>query len=115
MIIRISGLRVHGRHGVFPAERRDGQTFVVDVVLDADVAPANDDLAETVNYADLADAVVAVVAGEPVNLIETLAQRIADVCLRDDRVRRAEVTVHKPEVPLDLSLDEVSVTLVRDR
>ena len=115
MIIRVTGLRVRGRHGVLDVERREGQTFVVDVVLDADVSPANDDLAETVDYAVLAEAMADVVAGEPVNLIETLAQRIADVCLRDDRVRRAEVTVHKPEVPMNVTLDEVSVTLVRER
>jgi dihydroneopterin aldolase len=115
MIVRITGLRVRGYHGVLPAERRDGQEFVVDVVLDAAVEPVNDDLAETVDYSVLASDVAAVVGGEPVDLIETLAQRIADVCLRDARVTGVEVTVHKPEVPLTVPVDEVSVTLVRTR
>lgn len=115
MRIRITGLRVRGHHGVLPQERRDGQTFVVDVELDADVSTTSDDLADTVDYGVLAERVAAVVAGEPVDLIETLATRIADVCLDDARVARAEVTVHKPEVPIPLDLAEVSVTLVRER
>ena len=114
MIIRITGLRVHGYHGVLPAERRDGQTFVVDAVLHV-VPPDTDDLAATVDYAVLADRLAAIVAGEPVDLIETLASRLADACLEDHRVERAEVTVHKPEVPLPVAVTEVSVTLVRDR
>ena len=114
MIVRVSGLRVRGHHGVLAAERRDGQTFVVDVALTVP-SPSTDDLADTVDYAVLSERLAAVVAGEPVDLIETLAARLADVCLDDPRVERAEVTVHKPEVPLAVAVDEVSVTLVRDR
>ena len=115
MIIRVTGLRVRGFHGVLASERRDGQTFVVDVALTADVSETSDDLADTVNYATLSERLAAVVAGEPVDLIETLAARLADVCLEDPRVSRVEVTVHKPEVPLAVTVDEVSVTLVRER
>ncbi|HEX6444442.1 MAG TPA: dihydroneopterin aldolase, partial [Streptosporangiales bacterium] len=70
--IALRGLTVFGRHGVFEHERRDGQQFVVDVVLDVDTAPAarSDDLARTVDYGGLADRLAAVVGGEPVNLIE---------------------------------------------
>jgi dihydroneopterin aldolase len=114
MIVRVTGLRVFGRHGVLPAERRDGQTFVVDVALDVpDVT--SDVLADTVDYATLSDRLAAVVAGEPVDLIETLADRLADVCLDDPRVLSCEVTVHKPEVPLAVTVEDVSVTLVRSR
>jgi dihydroneopterin aldolase len=115
MIIRVTGLRVRGFHGVLPSERRDGQTFVVDVVLHAGVDAISDDLAATVDYGTLSERLAAVVAGDPVDLIETLASRLADVCIEDPRVSRAEVTVHKPEVPLDVTVDEVSVTLVRER
>lgn len=114
MIIRITGLSVRGFHGVLESERRDGQTFVVDVALHVG-AVASDDLADTVDYAALSSRLAAVVAGEPVDLVETLAARLADVCLSDPRVDLAEVTVHKPEVPLSVSVTEVSVTLVRDR
>lgn len=114
MIVRITGLRVFGRHGVLPAERAEGQAFVVDVALHT-VAPTADDLAETVDYAALAQRLHDVVAGEPVDLIETLAARLADACLEHPRVTLAEVTVHKPEAPVPVPVAEVSVTLVRER
>jgi 7,8-dihydroneopterin aldolase/epimerase/oxygenase len=114
MIVRVTGLRVFGYHGVLATERRDGQTFVIDVALDVpDVG--SDVLADTVDYATLSDRLAAVVSGEPVDLIETLAVRLADECLADPRVRSCEVTVHKPEVPLTVTVDEVSVTLMRAR
>ena len=115
--IRLTGLRVRGHHGVLPEERRTGQEFVVDVALSLDLrrAALSDDVADTVHYGELADRLAEVVAGEPVDLIETLAGRLAEVCLADDRVKIAEVTVHKPEVPLRVDVDEVSVTLVRGR
>ena len=113
--IRLTGLRVRGFHGVLPAERRDGQDFVVDVALSVDVreAAATDDLTRTVHYGELAGRLAAVVAGEPVDLIETLATRLADVCLADPRVVRAEVTVHKPSALIPLAFDDVAVTVVR--
>jgi dihydroneopterin aldolase len=113
--ITLTGLRVHGRHGVLPEERRDGQEFVVDAVLHLDLraAAAGDDLGSTVHYGELAERLAAVVAGEPVDLIETLAERLAQVCLSYDLVQRAEVTVHKPSAPIPLDLADVSVTLVR--
>jgi len=113
--IALKGLRVSGFHGVLAEERRDGQVFVVDVVLHLDLAQAasTDDVADTVHYGELAERLAAVVAGEPVDLIETLADRLASVCLSYDRVERAEVTVHKPAAPIALSFDDVSVTLAR--
>lgn len=114
MIVRITGLRARGHHGVLESERRDGQVFVADVALDVpDVT--SDVLADTVDYAALSERLHAVMTGEPVDLIETLAHRLADACLDDARVRRVEVTVHKPEVPLRVDVDEVSVTYVRER
>jgi dihydroneopterin aldolase len=106
---------VRGFHGVLPQERRDGQDFLVDVVLHLDVteAAATDDLARTVDYGGLAQQLADVVAGEPVDLLETLASRLADVCLVDPRVLRAEVTVHKPAAPLPVAFDDVSVTVTR--
>jgi dihydroneopterin aldolase len=113
--IALTGLRVRGRHGVLPAERRDGQDFVVDVVLSLDVAAAAaaDDLAQTVDYGTLATRLAAVVSGEPVDLIETLAVRLADVCLDDARVTSARVTVHKPAAPIAVPFADVAVTVVR--
>ena len=116
-VISLTGLRVFGRHGVLPEERRDGQDFVVDVQLTVDTraAATSDDLADTVDYAALADQLAAVVSGEPVNLIETLAERLAAVCLADARVAAATVTVHKPQAPIPHEFADVAVTVRRAR
>ncbi|PZM97505.1 MAG: dihydroneopterin aldolase [Actinobacteria bacterium] len=115
--ITLTGLRVRGRHGVFDFERDQGQDFVVDVALDLDLAPAarSDDLADTVDYGELARRLAAIVAGEPVNLIETLAERLAAECLADQRVRVATVTVHKPQAPIPHEFADVAVTVTRRR
>jgi dihydroneopterin aldolase len=115
--IALTGLTVFGRHGVFAHEREDGQDFVVDLRLQLDLsaAAASDDVTDTVHYGELAEKVAAVVGGEPVDLIETLAQRIADVALADDRVRSVAVTVHKPHAPIPLTFTDVAVTLNRSR
>jgi dihydroneopterin aldolase len=115
--IALTGLRVRGNHGVFEHERRDGQEFVVDAVLTVSTVPASksDDLADTVDYGDLAQRLAAVVAGEPVNLLETLAARLADECLADPRVYAAAITVHKPQAPIPLAFEDVAVTIYRTR
>lgn len=115
--ISLRGLRVHGRHGVLAAERELGQEFVVDVTLFLDTAPAaaGDDLTRTVHYGELAEELAGVVGGEPVDLIETLAQRLADVCLARELVQAAEVSVHKPAAPIPLPFDDVIVTITRGR
>lgn len=113
--IKLSGLRVWGHHGVFDFERREGQDFVIDVTLflDLSVAIETDDVNDTVHYGELASRLSEVVAGEPVNLIETLASRLIDVCLADKRVAEATVTVHKPQAPIPQAFNDVSVTLHR--
>jgi len=115
--IELRGLRFTGHHGVLPEERVQGQLFLVDVALDVDTAPAadSDDLTRTVDYAKVAAAVGGVVTGEPVDLIETLAQRVADVCLADPLVTSVTVTVHKPEAPVGVPFDDVVVTIRRPR
>ncbi|WP_309127424.1 dihydroneopterin aldolase [Microbacterium sp.] len=115
--IRLTGLTVFGRHGVFDHERRDGQEFTIDLTLNLSLrdAAASDDVVDTVHYGELADRVAAIVAGEPVNLIETLAARIADAALEDDRVVLATVTVHKPHAPIEQTFADVSVTIRRSR
>jgi 7,8-dihydroneopterin aldolase/epimerase/oxygenase len=113
--IALSGLRARGRHGVYDFERVQGQDFVVDVVLELDLSTAarSDEVADTVHYGELAGRLVAVVEGEPVNLIETLADRLAGVCLADRRVAAATVTVHKPQAPMPHEFGDVAVTLRR--
>jgi len=115
--IRLAGLRVRGRHGVYDFERAQGQDFVVDVVLHLDLVPAaaSDDVSATVHYGELADTLAGIIAGEPVNLIETLAARLADACLADPRVDAATVTVHKPGAPVAHTFTDISVTIHRSR
>lgn len=115
--IAIRGLTARGHHGVLESERRDGQEFGVDLVLwvSTAAAAASDDLAETVDYGTLGVEVAAVVAGAPVQLIETLAERVAERCLADSRVQAVEVTVHKPQAPIPVPFDDVTVTIHRSR
>lgn len=115
--VALRGLRGYGRHGVLPSERANGQPFLIDVELGLDTrrAAKSDDLTDTVDYAGLADRVVALVEGEPVNLIETLAERIAEMCLEPAGVEQVLVTVHKPEAPVTVAFEDVSVTIMRSR
>jgi 7,8-dihydroneopterin aldolase/epimerase/oxygenase len=116
--ITLTGLTARGFHGVFAEEKRDGQDFTTDVVVHLDAAPAaaGDELGLTVNYAQVADAVVGVVTGESLDLIETVADRIARSILAEQPVATAvEVTVHKPHAPIDADFADVAVTVVRSR
>lgn len=115
--IAIHGLVARGRHGVLDHERRDGQEFGVDLVLWVSTreAAASDDLSDTVDYGTLAVDVAALVSGDPVQLIETLAERVAERCLADSRVQAVEVTVHKPQAPIPVPFDDVTVTILRSR
>jgi dihydroneopterin aldolase len=115
--ITVSGVRAHGHHGVLPAERARGQQFVADAVvwLDTREAAASDDLSRTINYAALAGRIAEIISGEPVALIETLAERLATACLAYDQVQEAEVTVHKPDAPVGVPVWDVSVTIRRSR
>lgn len=115
--LSIRGIECFGHHGVFDFERRDGQRFVIDLVLGIEtrLAATSDDLHDTVDYGSLVTRVKAAVEADPVDLIETLAQRLADVCLLDGRVEWAQVTVHKPEAPIDATYSDVALTITRKR
>jgi dihydroneopterin aldolase len=116
--IVLTGLRVRGHHGVFEHEKRDGQDFLVDLTVWADLAPAgrSDDLTDTLHYGELATLAADLVAGPPYDLIEALAARIADEVLGfDERIDAVEVTVHKPSAPIPLTFADVAVSLHRTR
>jgi dihydroneopterin aldolase len=115
--IVLRGLRARGRHGALAAERELGQVFLVDLDLGVDTraAAASDDLARTVDYGDVAARVADVVGGKAFDLIETLAQRIADACLEDPLVADVLVTVHKPHAPIAVPFEDVSVSIRRSR
>lgn len=113
----LRGLRGYGRHGVLDSERRLGQSFLVDVVIELDTrqAASSDDVADTVDYSDVAQSVLAIVEGEPVALLEKLAQRICDAVLAHERVQAVDVTVHKPSAPVPAPFDDIAVTIRRTR
>lgn len=114
--LTVSGVRCWGHHGVFDHERRDGQDFVIDLTLGLDtrVAAASDDLHDTVDYGNVVARVKAAVEADPVDLIETLADRVAGECLSDRRVEWVEVTVHKPDAPIEADFADVALTIRRD-
>ncbi|MCM3660243.1 2-amino-4-hydroxy-6-hydroxymethyldihydropteridine diphosphokinase [Georgenia satyanarayanai] len=113
--ITLTGLRARGRHGVLAAERELGQEFSADVVLHLDTraAAAGDDLTRTVNYAEVAREVVDVLAGPPVDLVETVAATIAERVLAHPRVLAVDVTVHKPQAPVPVPFADVTVHVHR--
>lgn len=115
--ITLTGLRVFGRHGVFEHEKRAGQEFVVDITawLDLAEAAASDDLQQTLHYGELAQLAADIVAGEPADLIESVAGKIAEKVMKDERLHAVEVTVHKPSAPIPLTFDDVAVTVHRAR
>lgn len=114
--LTIRGLECFAHHGVLDHERRDGQVFVIDLTLGLDTraAAASDDLHDTVDYGSLVGRLRRAVESDPVDLIETLAQRIADVALSADRVEWVRVTVHKPEAPIEATFADVALTIRRD-
>lgn len=113
--IQLTGIRGHGHHGVLEFERRDGQEFIVDLVLGVDLSRAgvSDALADTVDYSAIAAVAHSVIVGEPFDLIETVAHRIAEGCLAVDGVRTVEVTVHKPQAPIEVPFGDVAVRIAR--
>jgi len=115
--LSVVGVECRGHHGVLEFEKREGQPFVIDLVLGLDTrtAAASDDLRDTVDYGSLVASVKAAVENDPVDLIESLAQRIAEVCLLDPRVEWVRVTVHKPEAPIDATFTDVALTITRKR
>jgi dihydroneopterin aldolase len=114
--VRLSNLRVFAHHGALPHERELGQVFVIDVDLGMDLAPAgtSDDLTRTLHYGHLAKAVAALVQSTPRNLIEAVAEDVAALVLRDERVHDVRVTVTKPHAPIAVDA-EVSVEITRSR
>jgi dihydroneopterin aldolase len=115
--IVLTGLRATGHHGVFEHERQDGQVFVIDVTVHLSLreAAASADLDDTVHYGVLAEQVVAAVESDPVDLIETVAERVASVALGFSRVDLVDVTVHKPDAPITVPFADVAVSITRAR
>ncbi|RII40986.1 dihydroneopterin aldolase [Galactobacter valiniphilus] len=115
--ITVTGITATGFHGVFEHEKRDGQTFRVDLTLHTStrVAAASDDLRDTIDYGALAQAVVAEIEAGPYDLIEKLAGVIADRVLSEFDPAGVTVSVHKPQAPVPVPFDDVVITIHRER
>lgn len=115
--ITLTGVTAVGYHGVFDFERRDGQPFVVDAVLHTDFTKAaeTDDLQHTAHYGEVAELITRHIEGEPLNLIEGLAVRIAEGILANYSVAAVDVTVHKPKAPIEVPFGDVTVSVHRER
>lgn len=115
--ITLTGIRVNAHHGVYDFEREHGQDFVVDVTvwLDLARAAASDDVGQTIHYGQLAEEIAQAAAHNPVDLIETVAERIASVVLAHEPAERVRVTVHKPDAPIAVPFTDVSVQIERTR
>ena len=111
VIIALKGLGALANHGVYEFERDRNQRFSADIVMWVETAGAADDIAATVSYADIADEAMAVLTGTAVDLIETLAETIASRVMSHEGVVGTEVTVHKPDAPIDHPFADVSVTV----
>jgi dihydroneopterin aldolase len=115
--IHLHGVRVYAHHGVYEEEKRRGQVFLIDVDIAMDLSEAGrtDDLARTIHYGELADAIVRRASSERWDLIERVAERTAELVLEDPRVEEVTVRVHKPEVTLPTPVANVSVSVTRGR
>ena len=111
--IELTDVTGFGYHGVLEHERKNGQEFSVDATLIVESAKVNDDLSNTVNYAEVAQIIHGYITGTPVDLIETLADLIADQLMSLNLVTAVEVTVHKPQAPIEVPFGNVSVTVIR--
>ena len=115
--IRLTGLRIFAHHGVLDFERENGQEFIIDLEIAVDLAPAaaSDDVTKTIHYGELAEAVYEAVQANTVNLIETVAERVAAIALGYERARQVTVTIHKPAAPISVPFGDVSVTITRSQ
>jgi dihydroneopterin aldolase len=117
-LISLIGIQGFGYHGVFPDERSNGQTFIIDAFLEIDLRKAgeSDDLTATVNYADVAELILEEITGLPVSLLEALATRITNnILAKFPLVSGVKVVVHKPQAPIAVGFQDVSVTIERTR
>lgn len=115
--IDLTGIEVYAKHGVLESEQEKAQVFRVDVgaFLDLSEPGASDDLSDTLDYGRLANEVREVVGAESHSLIEKVAARVAETVLLHPEVTRTVVTIHKPGAPVDVAVDDISVTIDRSR
>lgn len=114
--IKLNGLRFYGHHGFHAEETRLGQSFVVSLIMEVDLAKAGqtDDLEQTIDYSDVMETVAKIVEGPPMRLIERVAEEIArQVLKRHPRLQAITVECLKPNPPIPQTFDGVAVEITR--
>jgi len=114
-LIELTDVTGFGYHGVLEHEQKNGQEFAVDVSILVSSPSVQDELKNTINYSEVAELINRHITGLPVQLIETLADQIADELFELELVKAVEVTVHKPQAPIAVPFGNVSVTVVREK
>lgn len=114
--IKLTGISCLGYHGVLETEKQTGQPFLVDVTLYTDFSKAaeSDQVEHTINYAEVAEVIRQILTGPSLDLIETLAEQIAQALLSSFPLQALELTVHKPQAPIEVTFADVSVTIFRE-
>lgn len=116
--IVIEDLKIYANHGVYEFEKENGQNFYISAKLNLDIQKAaiSDDLADTVNYALVSEKIAAFVKEKSLDLIETLADGIAVMLLDNyEMVESVDVTVKKPEAPINMEFGNVYVMVSRKK
>lgn len=114
--IIINNLEVFARHGVFPEEQRLGQKFLIDAVLKTNTRPAgsHDDLRQSIHYGEVAGWITDFVKKETYQLIETVAEKLAEnLLLTIPNLNQVDLTVKKPWAPIGLPVEDVGVKITR--
>jgi dihydroneopterin aldolase len=115
--IEIQAISAHGFHGVYPEERKNGQRFLVDLslTLKSKKASKSDSLDDAIDYSKVIAAVNKILIGDPVNLIEHLAEVISQKILKEFPVKSIEVVVHKPDAPVGVEVGDIAVRIIRNK
>lgn len=115
--VRVCGLEVYGHHGVFPEERQLGQVLVIDLEVGCDLRPAGttDDIAQSISYVDLVGIARDVVQHTDFQLLEAIAETIAQRVLAMERAQTVVVRVEKPRAPIPNLTGTVSIEIARQK
>ena len=111
-------MEFYGYHGVYPEENKLGQRFIVDLILECDLREAGrtDQLDQTINYAEVYDVTQNIVEGKPFNLVESVAETLAQTLLsKFSLIDRCHIKVVKPDPPIRGHYESVAIGITRSR
>ncbi len=115
--VLITGIKTFGYHGVFEDEKKNGQTFIIDLEYsyDTNKATQTDDLIHAIDYGSVAIRTKAIVETGSFNLIEKLADHLAETLLKEFTFNSIKISIHKPNAPINLEFSDVVVVAERKK